>query len=131
MCIHIQNWIPARWFDKLENGAHGRDFAVRMGQALSQLNLRHTAGPVVTAEGVAMLSAEGGEEGVAEADTDSDWDDGAWNSESEEEKASLTEIIQSREPFASLLLESMQKYRHRKRVELGIVVGDGLSTSKV
>ncbi len=31
-------WIPARWYCMLENGTHGRDYAIKLGRELSAMN---------------------------------------------------------------------------------------------
>jgi len=38
--LHGCNWIPAIWFNNLENGSYGRDFCVNLGKQLSNLDLR-------------------------------------------------------------------------------------------
>ena len=94
-----------------------------MGQALSHLDLRRTAGPVVSADGVSLEGARvisSGCNNVEEdvADSDSDWEDSGWDSDNCKEKVSCTEVIQATEPFASLRSEGLQKYRRRNKIEL-------------
>jgi len=38
--LHGVGWIPSRWWDVLENGVRGRDFAVLMAERLSELDER-------------------------------------------------------------------------------------------
>lgn len=41
--LHGTSWIPARWFDNIENGVHGRDESVAMARRLARLNLPSNA----------------------------------------------------------------------------------------
>jgi hypothetical protein len=34
------SWIPARWFDHIENGMHGRDEMVTLARRLAMLDIR-------------------------------------------------------------------------------------------
>lgn len=34
------SWIPHRWFDNLENGEYGRDYAIQLGRWLCELDLK-------------------------------------------------------------------------------------------
>jgi ADP-ribosylglycohydrolase len=36
--LHGSSWIPARWYDNIENGEHGRDEMVELGWRLSKLD---------------------------------------------------------------------------------------------
>ncbi len=38
--LHGQSWIPARWYDNIENGTRGRDEIVALARRLSQLDIR-------------------------------------------------------------------------------------------
>jgi poly(ADP-ribose) glycohydrolase ARH3 len=38
--LHGANWIPARWFENIENGLHGRDEIVSVARQLSRLDIR-------------------------------------------------------------------------------------------
>ncbi len=35
--LHGASWIPARWYDSIENGRHGRDEIVSMARQLAAL----------------------------------------------------------------------------------------------
>jgi len=37
--LHGANWIPSRWYDNLEKGCRGRDFAIRSAKQLMTLDL--------------------------------------------------------------------------------------------
>jgi poly(ADP-ribose) glycohydrolase ARH3 len=36
--LHGSPWIPARWYDNIENGEHGRDEMIALGRELAKLN---------------------------------------------------------------------------------------------
>jgi poly(ADP-ribose) glycohydrolase ARH3 len=38
--LHGSSWIPARWYDNIENGVHGRDEIVALAQRLATLDVR-------------------------------------------------------------------------------------------
>ena len=38
--MHRAPWIPARWYDNIENGVHGRDEIVALAGQLAGLDLR-------------------------------------------------------------------------------------------
>ena len=42
--LHGYTWLPKRWVEKLENGARGRDYAIKLADALVKLDLREQAG---------------------------------------------------------------------------------------
>ena len=42
--LHGYTWLPKRWLEKLENGARGRDYAVKLADALVKLDLRKQSG---------------------------------------------------------------------------------------
>jgi ADP-ribosylglycohydrolase len=35
--LHGSSWVPARWYDNIENGRHGRDEIVGLARALAAL----------------------------------------------------------------------------------------------
>lgn len=37
--LHGSTWIPTRWYDAIENGEHGRDYAIGLVAELSALDL--------------------------------------------------------------------------------------------
>jgi len=37
--LHGTLWIPARWFNALENGPRGRDWVIDLGKKLAKLDL--------------------------------------------------------------------------------------------
>jgi len=37
--LHGTRWIPTRWFDNIENGPYGRDYAINLAKQLSTLDL--------------------------------------------------------------------------------------------
>lgn len=37
--LHGASWIPARWFENIENGVHGRDEIVTLARRLARLDL--------------------------------------------------------------------------------------------
>jgi len=41
--LHGTDWIPTRWFDNLENGDYGRDYAIDMAIRLADLDLTQVA----------------------------------------------------------------------------------------
>jgi poly(ADP-ribose) glycohydrolase ARH3 len=38
--LHGSSWIPARWHDNIENGAHGRDEIIVLARRLAELDIR-------------------------------------------------------------------------------------------
>jgi poly(ADP-ribose) glycohydrolase ARH3 len=38
--LHGASWIPARWYDNIENGVHGRDEIVALARRLAKLDVR-------------------------------------------------------------------------------------------
>lgn len=38
--LHGRQWIPARWFDNIENGEDGRDEMIELGRRLARLDVR-------------------------------------------------------------------------------------------
>ena len=38
--LHGSSWIPARWYDNIENGVHGRDEIVALARRLAGLDIR-------------------------------------------------------------------------------------------
>ena len=42
--LHGHSWLPKRWLEKLENGERGRDYAIRLADALAKLDLREQPG---------------------------------------------------------------------------------------
>jgi poly(ADP-ribose) glycohydrolase ARH3 len=41
--LHGSSWIPARWYDNIENGVHGRDEIVGLARRLAGLDIRSQA----------------------------------------------------------------------------------------
>mgnify|MGYP002480911479 CR=1 FL=1 len=39
--LYGTSWIPAHWYDPLENGEYGRDYCVQLARAIAQLDLKH------------------------------------------------------------------------------------------
>lgn len=42
--LHGAKWIPKRWFDKIENGKHGRDFIIELAKKLATLDCTTSEG---------------------------------------------------------------------------------------
>ena len=38
--LHGSSWIPARWYDNIENDVHGRDEIVALARRLAGLDIR-------------------------------------------------------------------------------------------
>jgi len=38
--LHGASWIPARWYNNIENGVHGRDEIVALARCLARLDIR-------------------------------------------------------------------------------------------
>jgi ADP-ribosylglycohydrolase len=38
--LYGSSWIPARWYDTIENGVHGRDEIVALARRLARLEAR-------------------------------------------------------------------------------------------
>jgi ADP-ribosylglycohydrolase len=38
--LHGASWIPARWYDNIENGVRGRDEIVALARRLARLDVR-------------------------------------------------------------------------------------------
>jgi poly(ADP-ribose) glycohydrolase ARH3 len=38
--LHGSSWIPARWFDNIENGVHGRDEMLALARRLAKIDIR-------------------------------------------------------------------------------------------
>ncbi len=41
--LYGNSWIPARWYENIENGKHGRDEIVALAQRLASLDIRSAA----------------------------------------------------------------------------------------
>jgi len=41
--LHGSSWIPARWYNNIENGTHGRDEIVGLARRLAKLDIRSQA----------------------------------------------------------------------------------------
>lgn len=48
--LYGPSWIPARWYDKMENGERGRDAVVRLAQKLATLDLNANGSPLSDAD---------------------------------------------------------------------------------
>lgn len=38
--LYGSNWIPDRWYNNLEKGSRGRDYAIRLARELTKLDLK-------------------------------------------------------------------------------------------
>lgn len=50
--LHGCSWIPKRWYDNIENGERGRDYAVKLARNLAKLDLSEVLTPTDQEEAV-------------------------------------------------------------------------------